>query len=149
MLGSEPVLSWPWAPLPFPISSNGRYTRVIPRCLSRIAEFATGQTERHSVLPRISIITVTFNAAETLASCLQSVVQQTMPVEHILVDGGSTDATLAIAEHYSGHLAQVISEPDKGPYDAMNKGIQLATGDIIGILNADDFRVVSNRGGVG
>ena len=59
-------------------------------------------------------------------------------MEHILVDGGSTDGTLTIAEEYP-HLAKIISEPDKGIYDAMNKGVKIANGEIVGILNADDF----------
>lgn len=62
-----------------------------------------------------------------------------MEVEHILIDGGSTDTTLRIADSYQHHLSSVISEPDAGIYDAMNKGIGLATGEVIGILNADDF----------
>ena len=91
---------------------------------------------------KISIITVAYNAAATIADCLESVVSQTLPVEHIIIDGASTDATLAIISRftpYSSHFIRIISEPDKGIYDAMNKGIRLATGDIIGILNADDL----------
>lgn len=88
---------------------------------------------------RLSIITSTFNAADTLLTCLDSVRNQGIELEHILVDGGSTDTTLDIADSYNTHLAKVISEPDRGIYDAMNKGIQMATGEVIGILNADDF----------
>ena len=87
----------------------------------------------------VSIITSTLNAESTLVDCLESVKQQTEMVEHILVDGGSTDSTLAIAEKYGTHLSRIISGPDRGMYDAMNKGIQLAEGDVIGILNGDDF----------
>ena len=90
-------------------------------------------------MPTISLITATWNAADTLAHCLESVASQTVPVEHVLIDGGSTDATLAIVEHYRPVLAQVVSEPDRGIYDAMNKGIALVTGEVVGILNADDF----------
>ena len=86
----------------------------------------------------ISIITVTSNAAATIAHCLESVNCQTMPVEHIIIDGASTDSTLEIVRGISP-CARIISEPDHGIYDAMNKGIRLATGDIVGILNADDF----------
>jgi glycosyltransferase involved in cell wall biosynthesis len=87
----------------------------------------------------ISIVTVAHNAGYSLADCLSSVARQTHPqVEHILIDGGSTDETLAIARKY-GHITRLVSEPDKGIYDAMNKGIRLAQGDIIGILNADDY----------
>jgi len=87
---------------------------------------------------KISIITATMNSAATLADCLASVNTQTMQVEHIIVDGVSTDDTLKIVHRMSPN-ARVISEPDNGIYDAMNKGVRLATGDIIGILNSDDF----------
>ena len=88
----------------------------------------------------ISIITATYNAAETLCDCLECVKGQTSPdIEHILIDGGSTDNTMEIVEEYRDNLALVISEPDNGIYDAMNKGLELATGEVIGILNSDDF----------
>lgn len=87
----------------------------------------------------ISIITATYNAAATLSANLDCIRNQTVPVEQILIDGGSTDATLEIARTQGTHLAQVVSEPDQGIYDAMNKGIALAHGEIIGILNADDL----------
>ena len=89
-------------------------------------------------MTKISIITATFNAANTLRDCLECVKGQSVEVEHILVDGGSTDGTLTIAEEYP-HLAGIISEPDKGIYDAMNKGLKIANRGIVGILNADDF----------
>ncbi len=87
----------------------------------------------------ISIITATWNAANTLSDCLDSVVNQDVKVEHILVDGASTDKTLEVANEYGEYLAKVVSEPDSGIYHAMNKGIKLASGDVIGILNSDDF----------
>lgn len=89
---------------------------------------------------KISIITTTYNAAATLRHCFASLVEQTVPFKHIIVDGGSTDGTLEIIEEYA-KLGDVrfISEPDEGLYDALNKGIQMATGDVIGILHADDF----------
>ncbi len=87
----------------------------------------------------LSLITVTRNAADTLADCLQSVARQQVPLEHILVDGASTDDTLAIAQAHRPQLSRILSEPDRGPYDAMNKGIRLARGEILGILNADDI----------
>lgn len=89
-------------------------------------------------MPTISIITATFNAAKTIVDCLRSVALQTYPAEHIIIDGASTDATLEIVRHNSPST-RILSEPDKGIYDAMNKGISLATGEVIGILNADDF----------
>lgn len=88
---------------------------------------------------KISIITVAFNAAHTIADTLESVAAQTHPeIEHIVVDGASTDSTLEIVERHGKRVARLISEPDRGIYDAMNKGLSLATGDIIGFLNADD-----------
>ncbi len=89
-------------------------------------------------MSKISIVTVSFNAEETLADCIGSVASQSIDAEHILIDDGSKNGTRPIAESYSGNLALIVSEPDQGVYDAMNKGIQRATGDVIGILNADD-----------
>lgn len=86
----------------------------------------------------ISIITATFNSAEYCTSCIESVVRQAGSFEHIFVDGGSDDGTLDIVTSYS-HISKVVSERDRGIYDAMNKGISLATGEVIGILNSDDF----------
>ncbi len=88
---------------------------------------------------KISIITVAFNAAPTLANTLQSVAAQThTDIEHIVIDGGSSDDTRDVVARYGSHLARFVSEPDHGIYDAMNKGLGLATADIIGFLNADD-----------
>lgn len=87
---------------------------------------------------QISIITATYNASATIADCLASVNVQTVPAEHIIIDGASTDNTLDIVREISPH-ARILSESDNGIYDAMNKGIRLSTGDIIGILNSDDF----------
>jgi len=87
----------------------------------------------------ISIVTAVYNGEKTLRKCLDSVRNQSINAEHIVVDGASTDSTLKIIEQYKTGNTKVISEPDKGIYDAMNKGIALATGDIVGILNADDY----------
>lgn len=88
---------------------------------------------------KISVITVCFNSADTLAEALQSVADQTWPhIEHIVIDGASRDGTPAILEHFRPHLTHVVSEPDKGIYDAMNKGLALCSGDIVCFLNADD-----------
>ena len=88
---------------------------------------------------KISIITVTFNCELYIADCLASVkAQKYHNIEHIIIDGGSTDKTISIVKKFS-HIKKIVSEPDKGIYDAMNKGIKIATGDIIGFLNSDDF----------
>lgn len=91
----------------------------------------------------ISLITVTYNSGNTLFSTLQSVLSQThLDIEYIIVDGVSKDHTIDVLKEYepkfNGRL-RWISEPDKGLYDAMNKGIRMATGDVVGILNSDDF----------
>ncbi len=89
---------------------------------------------------KISIITAVFNSRQFIESALKSVLSQTYQnVEYIVIDGGSTDGTLEIINKYRDKIAKFISEPDKGIYDAMNKGIKLATGEIIGFLNSDDF----------
>lgn len=92
---------------------------------------------------KISVITVTYNSGVTLRDTIRSVMSQSYPdVEYILVDGSSNDDTISIIKEYElkfGGRMKWISEPDKGLYDAMNKGIRMATGDVIGILNSDDF----------
>ena len=87
---------------------------------------------------KFTLITVTYNAEETLERTLRSVADQTYPhIEHILIDGASKDNTLKIAQNYP-HLTKVVSEPDRGLYDAMNKGLRLATGNYVCFLNAGD-----------
>lgn len=89
---------------------------------------------------KISIVTVAYNAAKTITDTLRSVASQSHePVEHIVIDGGSTDGTMAMVNRYRDKLAHVVSETDDGIYHAMNKGISLASGDIVGTLNADDM----------
>jgi glycosyltransferase involved in cell wall biosynthesis len=89
---------------------------------------------------KISIITVCYNSAATIRDTIESVLVQDYPnVEYIIVDGASKDDTLSIVQSYGSRIAKVISEKDKGIYDAMNKGVHAATGDLIGILNSDDF----------
>ena len=87
---------------------------------------------------RISIITATLNSAHTIKSCLASLKSQTYQSEHIIIDGGSTDGTIEILHQESQKDALIVSEPDRGLYDALNKGIQSASGDVIGFLHADD-----------
>jgi glycosyltransferase involved in cell wall biosynthesis len=89
---------------------------------------------------KLSIITVCFNSASTIRDTIESVLlQDHTDIEYIIVDGGSKDGTQAIVESYGERISRFVSEPDKGLYDAMNKGVALATGKVIGILNSDDF----------
>ena len=89
---------------------------------------------------KVSIITVCFNSADTIESTIQSVISQDYAaIEYIIIDGKSTDSTLEIVGKYKSSIHTCISEKDKGIYDALNKGIALATGDIVAILHADDF----------
>lgn len=89
---------------------------------------------------KVSIITICYNSAETIESTIQSVLEQDYKnIEYIIIDGKSTDNTLQIIEKYKVKISKIISEKDEGIYFAINKGIANATGDIIGILHADDF----------
>jgi glycosyltransferase involved in cell wall biosynthesis len=89
---------------------------------------------------KISLITVVYNGEAFLQECFNSVIAQTYPdVEYLVIDGGSTDQTLNIIQENRSHIDYFISEKDQGLYDAINKGIQQSTGEIIGILNADDM----------
>lgn len=95
--------------------------------------------------PIITVITVCFNSVATLGDTLRSVAKQSWPnVEHIVIDGASKDATQEVVAHHGAHIARFISEPDRGIYDAMNKGLRVATGDVIGFLNADDVYAHQN-----
>jgi glycosyltransferase involved in cell wall biosynthesis len=88
---------------------------------------------------KVSVITATYNSAATIADTLRSVRDQSYPlVEHLIIDGGSRDSTMEIVTTFP-HVKQTCSEKDRGIYDAMNKGVGRATGDIVGILNSDDF----------
>jgi glycosyltransferase involved in cell wall biosynthesis len=94
---------------------------------------------------KISIITIAYNSAATIEDTIKSVVNQDYPnVEYIIVDGASKDDTLKIVDKYKDKIAKVISEKDKGIYDAMNKGVKLATGDVVGMLNSDDLLANTN-----
>ena len=89
---------------------------------------------------KISIITVVFNNRDTIANAIDSVLSQTYNnIEYIIIDGKSTDGTLEIINQYGSNINTIVSEKDDGIYDAMNKGLKLATGDVIGILNSDDI----------
>lgn len=89
---------------------------------------------------KVSIITVVYNGAKTIEQTIQSVLNQTYEnIEYIVIDGASNDGTQALVEKYVDNISYYISEKDNGLYYAMNKGIRKATGDIIGIINSDDW----------
>jgi len=89
---------------------------------------------------KISIITITYNSAQTVEDTIKSVVSQDFPnVEYLIIDGLSKDSTLSVVNRYSPYIDKVVSEKDKGLYDALNKGINAATGDVIGMLHSDDI----------
>lgn len=91
---------------------------------------------------KISIITITYNSAATIEQTINSVLDQNYSnIEYIIVDGGSTDNTLQIIEKYKSKISKFVSGKDNGLYDALNKGIDLATGDVIGIIHSDDFYI--------
>lgn len=90
--------------------------------------------------PKISIITVSYNSESSILSTLESVNEQTWKnIEHIIVDGGSQDKTIEIIQSHGSRVCRIVSEKDNGIYHAMNKGIELCSGDVIGFLNSDDF----------
>lgn len=96
--------------------------------------------EGAAMSPTISVVTATWNCAGTVAGCMASVARQRWPRrEHVVIDGASRDGTLEILEAHRGQLAVLVSEPDRGIYDALNKGLQRARGDVVGFLHADDF----------
>lgn len=89
---------------------------------------------------KVSLITIAYNSAETIEDTIKSIIAQDYSnIEYIIIDGGSSDKTLSIVDKFKDSITTIISEPDKGIYDAMNKGVQNATGDIVGILNSDDI----------
>ncbi|MBI4965386.1 MAG: glycosyltransferase [Desulfomonile tiedjei] len=102
--------------------------------------------------PTISVVTVVKNGAATIEQCIESVRSQDYPVEHVFVDGASRDGTIEIIRRHASEASRIVSEPDDGIYDAMNKGISMTTGEVVGILNSDDFyannQVISTIAGV-
>ena len=94
---------------------------------------------------KISIITATYNSCNNLPQAIQSAIAQHYnTLEHIIIDGGSTDCTPEIVKQYSQHISKFISEPDNGIYDAINKGIKLSTGQVVGLLHSDDVFAYDN-----
>lgn len=88
---------------------------------------------------KVSIITICYNRKNTILQCIESVLNQNYPdIEYIVIDGNSTDGTKDIIQFYSGKISSYISEPDKGMYDAINKGLKMATGEIVGLMHSDD-----------
>ena len=88
----------------------------------------------------VSILTVTYNSVKTISDTINSVLSQTYQnIEYIIIDCSSADGTIELVQLYGKRISKFVSEPDNGIYDAINKGIKIATGDIIGILNSDDF----------
>ena len=116
---------------------------VLPPNPSRTLELGLrllGRRPRDSDGPVVSVITVVYNNAATLQRCIDSVVvQQGIAVEYIVIDGGSTDGTIDVIRANADHIDYAVSEPDRGIYDAMNKGISLAQGDYIALINSDDW----------
>ncbi|CAE6881618.1 glycosyltransferase family 2 protein [Vibrio sp. B1FLJ16] len=89
---------------------------------------------------KVSIITATYNSASTVLDTLRSLNQQTYAdIDYIVIDGGSKDDTVSVIEQHCSRVSKIVSEPDQGIYDALNKGIELATGDIVGFLHSDDL----------
>lgn len=119
----------------------GEYIERVSKHSRRFGGYRNGKNAvRDADIPLISVITVTYNADKTLHRTLESVKAQTYKnIEHIIIDGGSTDGTLQIIQSSEDAIAYWCSEPDNGIYDAFNKGIALATGEFIGVLNADDY----------
>jgi glycosyltransferase involved in cell wall biosynthesis len=94
---------------------------------------------------KISIITISYNSIKTISNTIKSVINQKYEnIEYLAVDGGSTDGTVQVLNEYSKSIFKIVSERDSGIYDAMNKGINLATGEIVGFLNSDDFYINNN-----
>lgn len=92
------------------------------------------------ILMKISVVTAVYNRAETIAHAIESLQAQTHgDIEHVIQDGGSTDGTLDVVRRLAGNSANIISEPDSGIYDAINRGISRASGEVVGLLHSDDF----------
>jgi len=125
------------------VTTNCQIDDYIPASVIFTILIAIGRLTKFGM--KISIITVVYNAEAFLKDCIESIIAQTYSnIEYIVVDGGSKDDTISIIKQYSGFITHFISEKDEGLYDAINKGIKLATGDVIGILNSDDVLADQN-----
>ena len=103
-------------------------------------------TEKQDIKPLVSIVTGTYNSSRFISDCVKSIDNQTYKnIEHIIIDGNSKDNTVSIIEDMPNRVSKIISEKDDGIYDAMNKGLKLADGEIVGILNSDDFYNIYER----
>lgn len=121
--------------------NNAAFERISPSIKTEGGARAHGRQKcSEPGRPLLTVITVVFNGAATIEHTILSVIEQTYDnVEYIVIDGGSTDATVDILRKYEGSIDYWVSEKDAGIYDAMNKGIALARGDYIGMLNSDDY----------
>lgn len=109
--------------------------RINSSCLSGIQPIICN----NNIIMKVSIITICYNRKNTIAQCIESVLNQNYTnIEYIVIDGNSKDGTKDIIQSYAGKISQYLSEPDKGMYDAINKGLKMATGDIIGLMHSDD-----------
>ncbi|NKE66625.1 glycosyltransferase [Ramlibacter sp. RBP-2] len=97
-----------------------------------------------TVSTKVSVVIATYNSAATLRDALESVVRQSVPVELVVIDGNSQDGTLDILQRYRAHVAWLVSEPDRGVYDALNKGVALASGEYVYVLGSDDVLAHEN-----
>ena len=127
-----------WGGWDFDHNRPARWDERVPWWQATRASLPIGRTNKVTQ-PLISVITAVYNRADTIQGALDSLGGQTWPaVEHIVVDGGSTDGTLAVLEASRKRIATLVSEPDDGIYDALNKGLALARGEVVGLLHSDD-----------
>ena len=137
---SAPTLQEYFARPPHPTRRQGGWRLRRPGSHERDARGTTGVPPVPPARPLVSVITVVYNGQATLERAIGSVLQQTYPhIEYIVIDGGSTDGTLETIQRYDDRIALWLSEPDSGIFDAMNKGLALATGSYMAILNCDDY----------